>query len=99
MSAESWSNSRVCAGLHSAPVRRSFDKEMGATRVVAVIFSFTFLSHQGRDSNPRGWRNPMPGLAGGELRGRPPGTSENFAPSPARWLMGAARDTEKTALA
>src|SRR6266478_550459 len=39
MSAESWSNSRVCAGLHSAPVRRSFDKETGATRVVAVIFS------------------------------------------------------------
>src|SRR5260370_5866620 len=39
MSAESWSNSRVCAGLHSAPVRRSFDKEIGATRVVAVIFS------------------------------------------------------------
>src|SRR5882672_9292778 len=39
MSAESWSNSRVCVGLHSAPVRRSFDKEMGATRVVVVIFS------------------------------------------------------------
>src|SRR5258708_34395093 len=39
MSAESWSNSRVCAGLHSAPVRRSFDKEIGATRVVVVIFS------------------------------------------------------------
>src|SRR6267378_3488911 len=38
-SAESWSRSRVCAGLHSAPVRRSFDKEMGATRVVVVIFS------------------------------------------------------------
>src|SRR5713226_3006214 len=37
MSAESWSNSRVCAGLHSAPVRRSFDKEIGATRVVVVI--------------------------------------------------------------
>src|SRR6267378_3334096 len=39
MSAESWSNSRVCAGLHSAPVRRSFDKETGATSVVVVIFS------------------------------------------------------------
>src|SRR5260370_24242715 len=39
MSAESWSSSRVCAGLHSAPVRRSFDKEIGATRVVVVIFS------------------------------------------------------------
>src|SRR5713226_9307180 len=39
MSAESWSNSRVCAGLHSAPVRRSFAKEIGATRVVVVIFS------------------------------------------------------------
>src|SRR6266446_6150184 len=39
MSAERWSNSRVCAGLHSAPVRRSFDKEIGATRVVVVIFS------------------------------------------------------------
>src|SRR5438105_864517 len=39
MSAESWSNSRVCAGLHSAPVRRSFDKEIGATRVDVVIFS------------------------------------------------------------
>src|SRR5216684_8725369 len=39
MSAERWSSSRVCAGLHSAPVRRSFDNEMGATRVVVVIFS------------------------------------------------------------
>src|SRR2546430_8745728 len=39
MSAESWSNSRVCAGLHSAPVRRSFDEEIGATRVDVVIFS------------------------------------------------------------
>src|SRR6266481_842988 len=39
MSAERWSNSRVCAGLHSAPVRRSFDNEIGATRVVVVIFS------------------------------------------------------------
>src|SRR5437016_9567362 len=39
MSAESWSNSRVCAGLHSAPVSRSFDKEIGATRVDVVIFS------------------------------------------------------------
>src|SRR5437660_5139589 len=39
ISAERWSNSRVCAGLHSAPVRRSFDKETGATRVVVVIFS------------------------------------------------------------
>jgi len=29
----------VCAGLHSAPVRRSFDKEMGATRVVVSYFS------------------------------------------------------------
>src|SRR5713226_702739 len=39
MSAERWSNSRVCAGPHSAPVRRSFDKETGTTRVVVVIFS------------------------------------------------------------
>src|SRR5713101_4758712 len=39
ISAERWSNSRVCAGLHSAPVRRSFDNEIGATRVVVVIFS------------------------------------------------------------
>src|SRR6266850_2390369 len=39
MSAERWRSSRVCVGLHSAPVRRSFDKEMGATRVVVVIFS------------------------------------------------------------
>src|SRR5260370_34866989 len=39
MSAERWSNSRVCAGLHSAPVRRSLDKETGTTRVVVVIFS------------------------------------------------------------
>src|ERR1700731_421497 len=44
MSAESWSNSRVCAGLHSAPVRRSFDKETGATRVVAVIFFSPYRS-------------------------------------------------------
>ena len=27
----------MCAGLHSPPVRRSFDKEIGATRVVVVI--------------------------------------------------------------
>src|SRR5216684_5754358 len=39
MSAERWSNSRVCAGLRSAPVRRSFDKETGTMRVVVVIFS------------------------------------------------------------
>src|SRR5215472_3681613 len=39
MSAERCSRSRVCAGLHSAPVRRSFDKEMGATRALEVIFS------------------------------------------------------------
>src|SRR6266852_1986778 len=39
MSAERWRSSRVCVGLHSAPVRRSFDKEIGATRVVVVIFS------------------------------------------------------------
>src|SRR6266849_1598604 len=39
MSAERWRSSRVCAGRHSAPVRRSFDKEIGATRVVVVIFS------------------------------------------------------------
>src|SRR4029077_7974230 len=57
MSAESWSNSRVCAGLHSAPVRRSFDKEMGATRVVAVIFHFTSLWHGLNDSNPPNWRH------------------------------------------
>src|SRR5580704_5725855 len=39
MSVESWSSSRVCEGLHSAPVSRSFDNETGATRVVVVIFS------------------------------------------------------------
>src|SRR6266404_6922594 len=39
MSAERWRSSRVCEGLHSAPVRRSFDKEIGATRVVVVMFS------------------------------------------------------------
>src|SRR6266853_1844734 len=39
MSAASWSNSRASAGLHSAPVRRSFVKETGATKVVVVIFS------------------------------------------------------------
>src|ERR1700686_627678 len=39
MSADRWRSSRVCVGLHSAPVRRSFDKEMGATRVVVVMFS------------------------------------------------------------
>src|SRR3979411_1080093 len=38
MSAERWRSSRVCVGLHSAPVSRSLDKEMGATRVVVVIF-------------------------------------------------------------
>src|SRR5258706_2009608 len=39
MSAERWRSSRVCVGLHSAPVRRSVDKEIGATRVVVVMFS------------------------------------------------------------
>ena len=39
ISAERWSKSRVCAGLHSAPVRRSVDKEIGATREVVVIIS------------------------------------------------------------
>src|SRR5438270_1963735 len=39
MSAERCRSSRVCAGLHSAPVRRSFDKEIGATRVVVVMDS------------------------------------------------------------
>src|SRR5258708_21462892 len=39
MSAERWRSSRVCVGLHSAPVRRSFDQEMGARRVVVVMFS------------------------------------------------------------
>src|SRR5882762_11052761 len=38
MSAERWRSSRVCVGLHSARVRRSLDKEMGATSVVVVIF-------------------------------------------------------------
>src|SRR5882762_8983038 len=38
MSAERWRRSRGCGGLHSAPVSRSLDKEMGATRVVVVIF-------------------------------------------------------------
>src|SRR6267154_210506 len=38
MSAERCRSSRVCVGLHSAPVRRSLDEEMGATRVVVVIF-------------------------------------------------------------
>src|ERR1700674_1994438 len=38
MSAERWRSSRVCVGLHSPPVRRSFDKEIGATRVVVVMF-------------------------------------------------------------
>src|SRR6266851_9124542 len=70
MSAESWSNSRVCAGLHSAPVRRSLDKEMGATRVVAVIFHFTLLSHGQRASNPRTWRNPRRRPAGELLQER-----------------------------
>src|SRR5438105_4845812 len=37
MSAARWRSSRVCAGLHSAPVRRSVDKEIGATREVVVI--------------------------------------------------------------
>src|SRR5258705_10751667 len=38
MAAVRWRGLRVCVGLHSAPVRRSLDKEMGATRVVVVIF-------------------------------------------------------------
>src|SRR5258707_3725478 len=57
ISAERWSNSRVCAGLHSAPVRRSFDKETGATRVVAVIF-FTLPQQGQRSQDSRNCRNP-----------------------------------------
>src|SRR5271156_7213732 len=38
ISAESWSRSSVCAGVHSAPVSRSLDKEMGVTRADVVIF-------------------------------------------------------------
>src|SRR5258705_12327330 len=38
MAAVRWRGLRVCVGLHSGAVRRSLDKEMGATRVVVVIF-------------------------------------------------------------
>src|SRR5260370_6271107 len=39
MSAERWRSARVCVGLHSAEVRRSVDREIGATRAVVVMFS------------------------------------------------------------
>src|SRR5229473_1905228 len=81
MSAESWSNSRVCAGLHSAPVRRSFDKEMGATSVVAVIFHFTLLSHGRRAADPRTCRNPKRGSAARLLQERFQRAGEIRAPA------------------
>src|SRR5260370_36613084 len=81
ISAERWSNSRVCAGLHSAPVRRSFDNEIGATRVVVVIFS----PCRGMGNAPG-----IRGLAGIRRRGllricckNQFKDSENFAPLPA----------------
>jgi len=46
------SNSRVCAGL-TPPVRRSFDHEMGSTRVCASFFHFTLLSQERRGSGSR----------------------------------------------
>src|ERR1700682_2863154 len=61
ISAESWSNSRVCAGVHSAPVRRSFDKETGATRVFVVI-----LSPYRRKGDALGIRG-LAGIRGGGL--------------------------------
>src|SRR5580704_8634656 len=39
ISAESWSRSCVCEGLHSAPVSKSFDKEIGVTSADVVIIS------------------------------------------------------------
>jgi len=61
MSAESWISSRVLRGAPlGSGVRRSLDKEMGATRVVAVIFHFTLLSRERRAGDPRSWRNPGP---------------------------------------
>src|SRR5271168_281790 len=37
MSAVRWRRSRVCAGFHSAPVRRSLERRMGDASVVVVI--------------------------------------------------------------
>src|ERR1700687_3786551 len=34
-------SSRVCAGLHSAPVSRSLTSKIGAVSVAVVIFSFS----------------------------------------------------------
>src|SRR5258708_33616573 len=39
MSAVSRSSSRVCPGLHSEPVSKSFDNKMDVESVVAVIFT------------------------------------------------------------
>src|SRR6266550_2221881 len=54
MSAARWRSSRVCAGLHSAPVRRSVDKEIGATREVVVI---RFIPWPQRGRRPAEWQS------------------------------------------
>src|SRR6267142_1050937 len=85
MSAESWSNSRVCAGLHSAPVRRSFDKETGATRVVVVIFS----PYRGK-----GNALAIRGLAGIRSRGLLRGCCKNEFKEPEKFAHLRASDDE-----
>src|SRR2546430_147352 len=85
MSAESRSNSRVCAGLHSAPVRRSCDKETGATRVVVVIFS----PYRGK-GNALGFR----GRAGIRSRGLLRGCCKNEFKKPEKFAYLRATDDE-----
>src|SRR6266481_2125955 len=86
MSAERWSNSRVCAGLHSAPVRRSFDKEMGATRVVVVIFS---------PCRGMGDARRFRGLAGIRCAGLLRGSRENEFEEPEKFAHLHAVDDER----
>src|SRR5271154_3881053 len=69
ISAESWSRSSVCAGVHSAPVSRSLDKEMGVTTADVVIFSPC------RDEGGMRWRR---GFYGRCCRGLLRSCCENF---------------------
>src|SRR6266480_1092816 len=86
MSAASWSNSRASAGLHSAPVRRSFVKDTGATKVVVVIFSPCRRKHNALR---------IRGLAGIRSGGLLWGCSQNKFKEPEKFAHLRAGDNER----
>src|ERR1700674_1162005 len=70
ISAVSWSNSRVCAGLHSEPVSRSLDNRIDAESALAVIF--TSLRHGPRAEEFRPAEYPLRRLHAGLPQRRVP---------------------------